>query len=585
MISVIPSRGATSGELIERGLATADSLHNAGRTDSALVVGEKTLELAEQSGNPVYQVSAHSAQGVFLRSSGRIHEALKEYNHALEIATSDAFRRNPSQDAIEEISTLYINFGVLNLDMQHKEEAVKNCSTAAEWIEKSEDPAFRAMAYGAAGGVMMSAGEFEKAAAMHNSAYADALKSGDQDGEFRAAAYSMLLAFKSGDNPGVGKWRGICTGLLPDTQATMSRLLYYQAECSIALNSHDPRKALLWFRRILELDGIDGMPFVKFDCYNNMHEAYAEISDYEDAYKTLLVGNRLRDSIWEAQKAESLRDLTVKYETKETELALAQSESRRSQTLMWLFIAIAVLATGAGSFIYYSSLQKRRRLRKEKEFAELRAETERRLTEEYIEGLESERTRMARELHDGICNDLMAVGMMMEKEGSPAEARHMLELCREDIRRVSHELMPPEFAYAGLDEVLRYFIGKRAKAVEGKMTLTYASDIHDGGRDIPDDVALELYRIVQEAVGNAVKYSGGTRVDVTLRTDEGRIELEVNDDGRFRNTDRKGIGLASIKKRAASIKGNVEVIIGEASQEGGGTTVRLTVGAGRSGGS
>lgn len=88
---------------------TADSLHSIGRTDSALIVGAKAITLANESGDPTQIVGAHSAQGVFLRSSGKIDEALKSYETALEIVTSGKFRENPGREAIEEIASLYIN--------------------------------------------------------------------------------------------------------------------------------------------------------------------------------------------------------------------------------------------------------------------------------------------------------------------------------------------------------------------------------------------------------------------------------------------------------------------------------------------
>ena len=101
----------------------ADSLHSIGRTDSAAVVGEEAIRRAVKSGDPVQIVGTNAAQGVFLRSLGRIDEALQKYETALAIITSGKFRENPDQEAIEEIASLYINLSVLNLDMQNKDDA------------------------------------------------------------------------------------------------------------------------------------------------------------------------------------------------------------------------------------------------------------------------------------------------------------------------------------------------------------------------------------------------------------------------------------------------------------------------------
>lgn len=85
---------------------TADSLHSIGRTDSAAIIGEKAILLADKIGNPTQIVGTNAAQGVFLRSLGRLDEAMQKYETALSIITSGKFREKPDQEAIEEIASL-----------------------------------------------------------------------------------------------------------------------------------------------------------------------------------------------------------------------------------------------------------------------------------------------------------------------------------------------------------------------------------------------------------------------------------------------------------------------------------------------
>jgi len=537
----------------------ADSLHNAGRTDSAVVVGAQAVELARESGIPVQIVGTLSSQGVFLRSLGRIDDALDAYGKALEIVTSREFRDNPDSEAVEETASLYINLAVLNLDMQHKDEAVKNAVLSADWVAKSDDAQLRSTIYGVVGSVMTGCGESERALRYQTLAYDDALKAGDTEAAFRASAYIMLIEDRLGHRSEASAWRRKCQEMLPDVPSMMARLVYYQAECSICLSHDDQRGAIEYFDKILSLDGIDNLPFVVFDCYNNMHIAYAGLGDYRNAYETLLKSNALRDSIWEQEKAESLRELTVKYDTKEKELALAKSEAARSDMLMWLFVALAALSLMAVTFVVYASRQRRRRMQREMEFTALRADTERQMMQQYVEGLENERSRMARELHDGVCSDLLAIEMGM-RDGKTSDASSMIASCRESVRRISHELMPPEFAYATIDEVIRFFVHKQAAANGSKMTLTYESEpaAADWGT-VRDDVALEVYRIAQEAVSNAVSHSGASNIAVTMRLDGGTLTLTVADDGTYRQNVRKGYGLESMRRRAAAINGSIDI--------------------------
>lgn len=540
---------------------TADSLHSIGRTDSAALIGATAVELAEKSGDPIQIVGTNAAQGVFLRSLGRIDEALESYNKALEIATSGEFRKNPSQEAIEEIASLYINLAVLNLDMQHKEDAARNASLAGEWISKSRTPDLKSTIWGVAGSVMTGCGQLEKAMEYQGNAYSYALEAKNQEAAFRASAYTMLIADRLDKKQDVEQWREKCMRLMPEINSTTALLVYYQAECSIALHRDKYKDAINYFDKILNLDGIDKMPFIQYDCYNNMHQAYAAAGNFREAYSTLLKSNALRDSIWEQEKTESLRNLMVKYETKETELALVQSTEKQTRTLMWLFASIGALLAAIVAFMAYVHRQRRLRMKRELEFTQIQ-------TQQYIEGLETERKRMARELHDGVCNDLLAIELNMT---TGTDSTALLRECRESVRRISHELMPPEFAYANIDEVIRYFVSKQP--AEGT-AVSYSS--HSDGadwREVPDSTALEIYRIVQEAVGNALKHSGGNKIEVEMTLDKRALSVCIKDNGQMKKCGNAGLGIESMERRAAAIKGHIAL----ENIPTGGTAVRLTV--------
>lgn len=254
---------------------------------------------------------------------------------------------------------------------------------------------------------------------------------------------------------------------------------------------------------------------------------------------------------------------------------MAQRETRRAHTLMWLFAAVTVLLVGIIVFIVYATRQKRRRMQREMEFANIRADLGRQLTRQYIEGLENERQRMARELHDGVCNDLLAIQMNISA-GKPMDTTaSMIEICRESVRRISHEMMPPEFSYATLDEVMRFFISKQADANKGKIEFGYTSEAADASWSmIPDAVSLEIYRIAQEAVGNAVRHSGSDRIDVTLNLSQSMLKLVVRDNGTYKSNGRKGMGLDSIRRRVGAVNGSVSVDSGD---KGTGISVKVNL--------
>jgi signal transduction histidine kinase len=107
---------------------------------------------------------------------------------------------------------------------------------------------------------------------------------------------------------------------------------------------------------------------------------------------------------------------------------------------------------------------------------------------------------------------------------------------------------------------------------------TYGADVHVQAGDLPGlDPQREtvIYRVAQEAIGNALRHSGGRTVTVTLAGRQGRVVLEVRDDGNGFDvsTTQSGLGLASMRERAASAGGRLTVT----SAPGTGTVVRLSV--------
>lgn len=564
---------ATEIEEYARLRYVADSLHAVGHTDSAIIEAERAFNIAKRSNTASWLVGTHSSLGVYLRSTGKIDEALMHYDEALKIVTTDEFRRNADEDALEEVAALYLNLSMLHFDMAHKKEAVQYAENAAKWAGMCADKEFQGQIYNAAGPIFTATGQPEKAMEYQAKAYDCAIESGNDDAALRASAYTMLSCDMLGREKDVEEWRERCRILMTRVTATMARLTYYQTECSINIRRGNSLSTIAWLDSILNLDGIQNMPFVVLDCYNNIHVAYGELGQYDKAYEALLKGNALRDSLYEQTKAESLRELTVKYDAKEKELALAVSEASRSNIRFWLVVVLAVLVMTAALFVIYSLRQRHRRQKREAEFAALRHNTERQLTERYVEGLENERTRMARELHDGVCNDLAAIQMILTEENPSSPSLSMLDTCREQVRRISHEMMPPEFNYATIDEVLRYYVLKLGSSTSS-VRCTYSSS--PSGADwaaVPDNVSLEIYRIVQEAVGNAIKHATAQEISVCMnRTDKG-IELTISDNGKPRNTSQTaGIGRRTMRQRAVASGGRLTV---DSSPTG--TVVRLVL--------
>jgi len=195
-----------------------------------------------------------------------------------------------------------------------------------------------------------------------------------------------------------------------------------------------------------------------------------------------------------------------------------------------------------------------------------------------IEAQERERRRIARELHDDIGQRLALLTVELEQVDNGA-ARNVMQRIHElvsqstslarDIQSLSHRLHSSKLEYLGLASAAASFCKEAAAPFAVQITFR---DEH-----VPDglcpDTALAIFRVLQEAINNALKHSGAAHIAVALRGMNDGVELEVADAGvGFDIAEarrRHGLGLIGMEERMKLIGGDLQV----QSDEGGGTTI------------
>jgi len=194
---------------------------------------------------------------------------------------------------------------------------------------------------------------------------------------------------------------------------------------------------------------------------------------------------------------------------------------------------------------------------------------------------EDERHRIARELHDEVGQQLTVVllGLKQVRQRAPAELVEELELVREsaragldDVRRVARELRPGVLEDLGLHSALAAL----ATGFGAHGGPTVRRSIAPGLPALPPATELVVYRVAQEALTNAARHAGASRVELTLQRLGDLVVLGVDDDGRGLPVDATGAGLRGMRERARSVGGELAVT----GRPGRGTRVRLSVPAG-----
>jgi signal transduction histidine kinase/ligand-binding sensor domain-containing protein len=258
----------------------------------------------------------------------------------------------------------------------------------------------------------------------------------------------------------------------------------------------------------------------------------------------------------------------------------------------WWFISLTIVTVlSLAAFAYRRRVS---RLEKEKAMQEALAEQlkkEKAMQENFsrqlIESQESERQRIASELHDGLGQDLLIVkncalvGLNMAKDASMAkkqfdEISEMTSQVLEDVREITHDLRPYHLDRLGLKAALEFMIEKVTNSSE----IRFSSEIATIDGLVPKVTEMHLYRIVQESVNNIVKHSGATEAKVALKREGNSLQLKIEDNGKGFNSSPpvsgsspRGFGLSGISERVR-ILGGRELIDSIA---GRGTKITVTI--------
>jgi two-component system, NarL family, sensor kinase len=289
--------------------------------------------------------------------------------------------------------------------------------------------------------------------------------------------------------------------------------------------------------------------------------------------------------------SERSANLEKKYETekKETQIKRLEAEQkihklsiRQKNILNYILIgsAVILLIISLLSYLNYKQKQKLQQQR----IADLEKEKQLAATEAVLKGEEQERTRLAKDLHDGLGGMLSGIKysfqtmkgslvMTPDNQQSFERSMDMLDSSIKEMRRVAHNMMPEALVKFGLNIALKDFCNDINRS--GALQVSYQS-IGIENAVIEQTTAITIYRIVQELINNTMKHAAAKSAIVQVsKTSDAIISITVEDDGKGFDPviiqEAKGIGWNNIHSRVKYLKGKVDV----RSEAGKGTSVLI----------
>jgi signal transduction histidine kinase len=305
------------------------------------------------------------------------------------------------------------------------------------------------------------------------------------------------------------------------------------------------------------------------DYHQVMGELYKKKGDYKNAIDAYTEYNRYKDSMIHSENNAVVTEMQVKYETEKKDLEIANKTlalnkasyevQKRNAIAIGLIVMMMLLAIVG--YLSYS----RYKLKKRKELdAEIIRQQELR-SKAIIEAEEKERIRIAKDLHDGVGQQLSAVKLRLSMlrnnhetfEDNCSTLVQMVDDAVKEVRGVSHDMMPNALLRSGLAAATREFIDK----IAGIDVLKVDLQIIGLNERLDGTTETILYRVLQESVNNIIKHANATKVSIQLIKDENELSLVLEDNGRGFDVNKvnsfSGIGLKNIISRIEYLNGKV----------------------------
>lgn len=311
-------------------------------------------------------------------------------------------------------------------------------------------------------------------------------------------------------------------------------------------------------------------PFLTRDASEELSQTYQKLKDYDLSLSCLRRASAITDSLQGVTLGDKLADMQVKYETEKKEKAIEHLElenkkkeleltKKRDQVLLISGIFVCIMALFI-AFYFYSNAKKQHLLnlvkqRRQKEIIETIITTE-----------EKARKKIAADLHDGLGQILTAAKMNLANlnETVPQE-KERLKLVTDLVNSAQYEsknmalnLMPLTLKENGLVDSIRHICVKYNKPE--------VQEIAFNSYNIPDKfeavVEINTYRICQELLNNAVKYSKAKSIFLQLFCREGKLIIQIEDNGvgfDKGKTKADSLGMNTLRDRVALLKGEIEI--------------------------
>lgn len=595
------------GRIIQSDFSLSKVYLFSGKDDSAMILLKKCLPLADRATPPIPPSQIHTFIARILGDQGRYDSAEVAFQQAIQAAKEE-------EDQQGYAIGLY-RLGVMEDNRGNHAKATEYIMQALEVFEQENYLRGAAFCYNSLGTIQNYVKKQEEAVKNYERAFALFDSLGDQVNMFHCL--NNIGSIYLYDQPEKARsYVERALELSKPTEDGMGKAAIYTNLAALAWKEKKMEEALEYDKQVLAIYRQYGNQSREADALNNVAYCYREMKRFDEAesyalqalklarqlnarrmvrqaminlstiYK--LKGNfekayafswdyiQLNDSLTRESNRKQISELQVQYETdkKEQEIELLTQQKQLQEVQLQqrnLLLGIVLLIAGLIVVIAMFFYQRQKIARQANDLAQQKIdalEQERQLTamSAMIEGQESERTRIARDLHDGLGGLLSSVKLRLSNLASNpnepdfySQTDQLIDEAAQEVRRIAHNMVPGVLIRFGLAAAINTLCETIRQS--GRL------DIEFQGLRLEEELPLKaaeeamIYRIVQELVQNVLKHAQATEALVQLARHDDTLEITIEDDGVGFDPKESagGLGIQSIKARVSFLNGTLSI--------------------------
>jgi signal transduction histidine kinase len=524
------------------------------------IEGNYKLALQHLETNIRYFKSDSTLMAYSLFQVAVIHKTQGDYKNSLKtyVTILDIFEKKKDSFAIA--STLN-NIGNIYGEMKKPNEAINNFDKALTIFEDLKAKRDIANAYENIGKMYLLKQDTISA----RQSIQEALKIArliNESFQIARASHSLGKTYLNSNPKAAFKYLIQAEKLLEEVKYKSDLIAVYRDLGYYYKKEKDYKKTIEYYEKSLLLaKNLKEKPYQK-DAYKGLYEVYSVIGNYNKAFINQSKYITIKDSLFTKENIKEINFLQTQFETQKKDKEIAQQqlllEKKSMQNKLITGIAVFLLISSILSWLVFKQRQKR----KNQELLVLKNESQINALESLIEGEEKERLRIAKELHDGVNGDLSAIKhklntLLKLNNKTIEEAVVMIDKSCEQVRAISHNLVPPALANFDLKDAASDYCANMNNIHKPNINFTYLGN----PVNLPKIIEINIFRIVQELVTNSIKHAKAKNIDVQLSVQGNTLQLAVEDDGTGFDVSKEnteGVGISNIKHRVQFLNGEID---------------------------